>query len=93
MQAVDQTTIQCLTIWGVLLTKTCYYPKHATVVRSTACDFTVFNLQFFTYPSKHLCHSDAYPQLLLNEAKERDHKIQVFFPVVRRGFTQYARTI
>ena len=30
-QAVDRFTIQFLTIFGVLLTKTCYYPRRATI--------------------------------------------------------------
>ena len=31
LRAVDQSTIQFLTISGVLLTKTCYYSRRATI--------------------------------------------------------------
>ena len=34
-RAVDQSTIQFLTILGVLLTKTCYHPRHATIAMSS----------------------------------------------------------
>jgi hypothetical protein len=33
-RAVDRSTIRFLTIFGVLLTKTCYYPRRATVAMS-----------------------------------------------------------
>jgi hypothetical protein len=35
LRAVDQSTIQFLTILGVLLTKTCYHPRHATIAMSS----------------------------------------------------------
>ena len=34
-RAVDRSTIQFLTIFGVLLTKTCYYPRRATIAMSS----------------------------------------------------------
>ena len=33
-RAVDRSTIQFLTIFGLLLTKTCYYPRRATIAMS-----------------------------------------------------------
>jgi hypothetical protein len=35
LRAVDQSAIQFLTIFGVLLTKTCYYPRRATIAMSS----------------------------------------------------------
>ena len=32
-RSVDRSTIQFLTIFGVLLTKTCYYPRRATIAQ------------------------------------------------------------
>ena len=38
-RAVDRSTIQFLTIFGVLLTKTCYYPRRATIDMSSIKGF------------------------------------------------------